>query len=165
MLSFFMAYSSTLKIDVTCCGKMRVDFEWITWCYIPEQFMLYMTFFKLVSFLMSLAFLRLHKSQFIYHFYKLSPLHCHQNSYLLSHIHCLDFHICCQHSRLLVCSPFVHTRCMVDFKSFDCDLVLICYRSSSILALFIVLVVSDHGPLRRTIQKTFIWNDLKKLIC
>jgi hypothetical protein len=31
------AYFSTLKVEATCSSEMSVDFQWTTWCYIPED--------------------------------------------------------------------------------------------------------------------------------
>jgi hypothetical protein len=33
----FLAYSSTLKMEATCSFEISVAFQWITWCYIPED--------------------------------------------------------------------------------------------------------------------------------
>jgi hypothetical protein len=37
MLVSCLAYSLTLKMEATRSSKMLVDFQWITWCYIPEE--------------------------------------------------------------------------------------------------------------------------------
>jgi hypothetical protein len=33
----FLAYASSLKMEVICSSKMLVDFHWAKWCYIPED--------------------------------------------------------------------------------------------------------------------------------
>jgi hypothetical protein len=37
MLVSCLAYSSTLKMEATCCSEMSVDFQWTTRHYIPEH--------------------------------------------------------------------------------------------------------------------------------
>jgi hypothetical protein len=32
-----LAYSSTMKLEATRSSEMSVDFQWITWHYIPED--------------------------------------------------------------------------------------------------------------------------------
>jgi hypothetical protein len=36
MLISCLAYSSILKVEATWSNEMSVEFQWITWCYIPE---------------------------------------------------------------------------------------------------------------------------------
>jgi hypothetical protein len=36
MLIFYLAYISTLKMEVTCSSEMSVDFQWTTY-HIPED--------------------------------------------------------------------------------------------------------------------------------
>jgi hypothetical protein len=31
-----LAFSLTLKMEATCLSETSVDFQWSTWCYIPE---------------------------------------------------------------------------------------------------------------------------------
>jgi hypothetical protein len=33
----YLAYSSTLKMETTCSSKTSADFQWTTWCYIPND--------------------------------------------------------------------------------------------------------------------------------
>jgi hypothetical protein len=37
LLRSCLAYSSTLKMEVTHSSESLVDFQWATWCFIPED--------------------------------------------------------------------------------------------------------------------------------
>jgi hypothetical protein len=37
MLVSYLAYSSALKMEVTCCSEMLADFHWTAWHYIQED--------------------------------------------------------------------------------------------------------------------------------
>jgi hypothetical protein len=41
MRVFCLTCSSTLNMEVTCSSEMSVDFQWVTWCYIPEDITLH----------------------------------------------------------------------------------------------------------------------------
>jgi hypothetical protein len=37
LADFLTLVSSSLKMEVTCSSETSVDFQWTTWCYIPEE--------------------------------------------------------------------------------------------------------------------------------